>query len=483
MAHPVDRTPPDRRWLFLVAVFGGLYAAAVIFRPVMPIDETRYLTVAWEMWLRHDWLAPLTVNFEPYHHKPPLLFWLINASWSIFGVNRWAAVIPVVLASMGSVALTIALCRRLFPSLQARASLVLIGSFAFVIYSTLILFDLTLTLFVIGALLCILAYSQERRSRHVVLLGLLLGLGVLTKGPVAYLYVLFPVLLAPFWQTEPGRLKSWYLGHLAAFLISLIPIALWLVPVLRASSNEFGYWLVWEQTAGRITGSYEASHDRPFFFYLLVLPILLTPWVFFGHFWRGFGKVRREMTADPGLRFVVAWIAPTLVAFSLIGGKQPHYLVPMLPGMAILIAWMLDGVPLRALQRVTVTMVVLFVVGQIASYGPVHARYDLRPVAEFVSAHKDTPFAFAGGHYRGELTFLGRLERSLDTPRIDELDAWFAEHPGGMAIVRYTDPEEIAGRELLMTHLYRGQRIGIIATPAATTSEMISLQKPRSTNE
>lgn len=59
------------RWtllaFLLVAVTG------VLLRPLAPIDETRYVAVAWEMWQSGDFLVP-TKNFELYTHKPPLLF-------------------------------------------------------------------------------------------------------------------------------------------------------------------------------------------------------------------------------------------------------------------------------------------------------------------------------------------------------------------------------------------------------------------------
>jgi 4-amino-4-deoxy-L-arabinose transferase-like glycosyltransferase len=62
---------------------------SIFFRTPTPIDETRYLTVAWEMWLRQDFLVPY-LNGATYSHKPPLLFWLINLSWGMFGVSEWA---------------------------------------------------------------------------------------------------------------------------------------------------------------------------------------------------------------------------------------------------------------------------------------------------------------------------------------------------------------------------------------------------------
>ena len=66
-------------WLALVLV-------SLFSRSYLPIDETRYVTVAWNMFLNHDFLVPY-LNGETYSHKPPLLFWLMNLGWALFGVN------------------------------------------------------------------------------------------------------------------------------------------------------------------------------------------------------------------------------------------------------------------------------------------------------------------------------------------------------------------------------------------------------------
>lgn len=457
------RTAYSRRsWAIPIAFF-GLYVTTVACRPLLPIDETRYLTVAWEMLVRDDWLAPLTVNFEPYHHKPPLLFWLIDLSWSVFGVSRWAATIPAVMAAMTCVWLTGILSRRLFPELRSRAQIIMIGSSIFLVYCTVILFDLTLTVFVLGALLCFLAYANERRALYVLLAGLLLGLGVLTKGPVAYLHVVFPVLLAPYWMRKGTRWSSWYLGGLVALLVSFMTVLLWLVPVLRASSSEFSYWLVWGQTVGRITGTYAGSHARPFYFYLVTLPAILLPWTVFPHFWRGFAALRNGHDNRPGIRFLASWIVPTTLALSLIAGKQLHYLVPLLPGMAILVAYTTAEVSTRALQGAAAAMISLFIVANILLSRPLTSRYDLSVVADVVQEHRGHEVAFVGGKYRGEITFLARLVAPLDTPTMDQLNAWFDSHPDGIAIIRYRHPTDVDGYDMLVTHPYRGEQLGVFA--------------------
>lgn len=455
------------RHAFVPALFFVLYAAAVLFRPLLPIDETRYASVAWEMFLRGDWLAPLTVNFEPYHHKPPLLFWLINMSWSIFGVSRWATAIPPVLSSMACVYLTATLAGNLNPELRRNAPYILTGSLPFLIYCTLIMFDLTLAVFVLCALLCLIAYAEKGNAAHAVLTGLFLGLGVLTKGPVAYLYVIFPVLAGPFWIL-PGGIgwKKWYGGCLLAFLLSLIPVALWLVPVLHASSREFGFWLVWEQTAGRISGSYGEAHTRPFYFYLPLVPLMFAPWIFIPRFWKELRALKAVPPRKKEFRFILCWIVPVFIAFSFIGGKQPHYLVPLLPGVAILTAAMLKGMPVAIIRNTALAMVFIFAAGHAAAARTYFPFYDLGPFAAYVHDHPEAPWAFVR-NYQGEITFLARLRTPVTSLERNQVKGWLAEHPGGMVLIRYKNPEEVSTYKTHFSAPYRGKQMGIFSAAEA----------------
>lgn len=79
---------PARVWIVLFWCL--LMGITLLTRPILPIDETRYIAVAWEMWVRGDYLVP-DLNNIAYSHKPPLLFWLMQLSWFLFGGQRMDA--------------------------------------------------------------------------------------------------------------------------------------------------------------------------------------------------------------------------------------------------------------------------------------------------------------------------------------------------------------------------------------------------------
>ncbi|MEZ5919190.1 MAG: glycosyltransferase family 39 protein [Alphaproteobacteria bacterium] len=389
------------------------------------------MSAAWEMHLRGDWLAPLTVNFQPYHHTPPLLFWLINIAWSVFGVSRWAGTIPMLLSATACIFLTKRLAGVLFPGyprISDNIPLLMVGSLPFLVYSLLVMFDVTLMVFILLSLLALLSFSRSGNFKYLLWLALAMGLGVLTKGPVAWLYVIFPILSGPLWRPQKMSPLKWYGGCFTALILSIIPVLFWLVPVLSQSSGKFAYWLVWEQTAGRVTGSFGDAHVRPVWFYLPLLPVLFLPWLFFPSFWSGLKQLKQHYADEWAVRFLLLWIVPVFIAFSLIGGKQPHYLVPLLPGILILSGLWLN-VPRKRIVLITVSLVCALFIGQAVASKTFFTKYDLRPVADYVRSHEEHDWAFVR-KYQGQLTFLGGLKKPVDDEQMSTIDQWFKEHPG-----------------------------------------------------
>jgi 4-amino-4-deoxy-L-arabinose transferase-like glycosyltransferase len=340
--------------------------------------------------------------------------------------------------------LTGRLARSLFEDnsdIGSRIPWLTLGNVAFVIYSTLILFDLLLTVFILASALSLLAFAKGRGLRFAVAAGLFIGLGVLTKGPVMLLHIAWPILLYPLWRNpsrdlEPGR---FFAGVGLSLVVACPPVAAWLGPVVFETGGEFAYNLVWKQAAGRIAGNLQASHARPFYFYLLLAPIMLLPWVLLPHLWRSnpLGRLRKSISNKPGdlraLRLLVAWCLGLVLVFSMISGKQPHYLVPILPLVSIIIAYLMAAVPLPVIRNTAVSVLVLAGVAQAIASVTVFDRFNLNPLVDFIRKHPGTVWAF-NGNYQGELAFLARLERPLTIVKDGGVEEWLTSHPDGFII-------------------------------------------------
>jgi 4-amino-4-deoxy-L-arabinose transferase-like glycosyltransferase len=319
---------PALLWLVLLVV-------ALWSRPLLPIDETRAVTVAWEMWLRGDFLVP-HLNGAPYSHKPPLLQWGIHLGWQLFGVNDWTPRLVTPVFGLFSLYLVRRIALRLWPEKRdsaALAPLILLGLPLWATWSTLTLYDIPIGAFVLMALLGLLRASGGERGGWT-LTGVAVSGALLSKGPVALVFLLPPALAAPWWRgsAPPGSWRTWYAGILFACLFGIILALSWAVPAAAAGGGEYGRAILWGQFAGRVAHSF--AHQRPWWWYAPVLPLMLLPWVSWPTLWKAAARLR----LDSGVRFCLALVVPALLVFSLISGKQMHYLLPLLPVFALLAA-------------------------------------------------------------------------------------------------------------------------------------------------
>jgi len=327
--------------LLVAAWWAALMLAVVVVRPLTPVDETRVVSVAWEMRLSGDWLL-LRLNGAMYGHKPPLLMWLINLGWSIFGVSeslpRWLTGC----FGLGSLALLWALARRLAPDrddVAALSVLIAASTVGWMVFTGAVMYDLVLSFFVLLAALNIVRASEGARLAWIVV-GIALGLGILTKGPVALLHVLPLALLAPWWVRSDSAAAArswshWYSGVGIAVVVGAAIALAWAVPTAVAGGEAFRNEIFWSQSVDRMVNTIQ--HAAPIWYYLAFLPLLLFPWLFMPSIWSGFFALARSGRSD-ATRFSLAWSVPVLIVFSMFKAKLIYYLLPVTPAFALLAA-------------------------------------------------------------------------------------------------------------------------------------------------
>lgn len=324
-----------------------------------------------------------------------------------------------------------------------------------------------------------------------------IGFGVLAKGPVVLLHLLPVAALAPWWR--PGLpWKRWTGGVLLAVLGGAAIALAWAVPAAIRGGEEYARMIFWGQTAGRVADSF--AHKRPFWWYLPLAPVLFFPWLLWPALWRRFAALRRE-GLDAGLRFCLAWLLPAFAAFSLISGKQIHYLVPLFPafalcagrllaggrpgplwlpaaavaaagaamayyaleglpgklemwdnppwwpGAALLLAAVLALAPGRAEDRrlpaLALLGAALYACALCFVSGNLWQRYDVHPIAGEIRKLQERGVPVANnGFYHAQFHFAGRLERPIDELlEASEIAPWFAAHPDGVLIMYFTPKE------------------------------------------
>lgn len=510
---------PD--WALWLAWLILLTGVAIFSRPALPLDETRYLSVAWEMWQRGDFLVPFK-NGEAYSHKPPLLFWLIHLGWMLTGVNEWwPRLIPPLLALAGA-GMTWRLANRLWPEAPESARFapwVLLSSMLWLLYSQALFFDLLIAICALLGLIALVEAAFTGRRRWWALFGLSVGLGVLAKGPAILVHLLPAALSAPWWLRHAPRRPAWgrWYRDLGLALLLGVAIALaWAVPAGMRGGEAYREAIFWGQTANRMVKSF--AHQRPFWWYLATLPLFLFPWLVWPRLLAGLARTLRADFRDAGVRFAMAWFAAALLIFSAISGKQPHYLLPEYPAIALLVGHALARRPitsrpwLAGLAFVAMGLGVLYLtlspaapkagilrvianmpdwagigfllagalalrradtaaarIGSLAwacllamawllfaLVRPLSPAYDMGPMARELARYQALghPVAYEG-KYHAQYQFVGRLDQPLRPMFGQELADWLESHPEGVAVVFIDRSEDPAPYHPLFSHAYR----------------------------
>lgn len=311
----------------LVAVFG---------RPLLPIDETRYAAVAWEMWRDQHWLYP-TLEGDFYAQKPPMLFWLTLVGWSVAGVMDWVP--RAIVAAMGLLAMvsTARLAQRLWPHESHTPRYVPIA-YAMLLIWLLFLpawyFDIPNALWCVVGFHGVLDVAQRRWGRGAVLLVSACVAGVFTKGPMVLLTVGVVALTAPWWGP---RWTAWRAPSIvaaavlvgAAMGLALLAYAGWLWAAGEQAGRAVWREILDAQLTGRLAD--EADHASPFWWYLPQLLWMLWPgWIVAASGWRR-GSGASALSDDAGTRIVVCSGVLLLLVLSIASGKRAHYLMGWVP--------------------------------------------------------------------------------------------------------------------------------------------------------
>lgn len=319
------------RWLLspaalVLAVLLAFFLNAASL-PLTDVDEGAFSEATREMLARGNLVSP-TLEGEPRHDKPILIYWAQAATVSLFGESPLSFRLPSLLAATAWLLLVQAFCRRHLGATTGRVAALLLALSLLVgfvakaaIADALLNLCLTATLLALYEHLC--TVDPEKRQKTLQAVYLCAGLGFLTKGPVAVLIPLAVGLAAAPRATLRACLygRGW-----AIFLAVVLP---WHVLVYVDQGEAFfrGFYL--KHNVDRYTTTFE-GHGGHWWYYLLVLPLALLP--FSGGLAATFGRLpgcfaRAELDGRGRLleRFLWLWCGVVLALFSFSHTQLPHY--------------------------------------------------------------------------------------------------------------------------------------------------------------
>jgi 4-amino-4-deoxy-L-arabinose transferase-like glycosyltransferase len=334
------RAPRDV--LLLTALAGSLLLVGLGAVALTDRDEGANAEAAREMLEQSSWITP-TLGGAPRFAKPALVYWLTAGAYTVLGVGETAARLPSAVAALLLVLVQYAFARwACGREVGWRAALALLLSVEYVAIGRMALTDATLALWTTLAAYAFLRgwWGPPPRGRWYALGWVAAGLAALTKGPVGFLLPLAGVLgyLGIAGGLRQAWREAWPLRGLALLLLVALP---WYVAM---------FWLHGWDYAARARGETLGRVLRPVtgpggtaLFYLPVLLVGFFPWsAFLPEAVRaGLHQARvraRQSPREAVSAFAAAWLVAGLVLFSLVQTRLPHYVLPLFPPAALLVA-------------------------------------------------------------------------------------------------------------------------------------------------
>jgi 4-amino-4-deoxy-L-arabinose transferase-like glycosyltransferase len=300
--------------------------------PLFDPDEGRNAEVAREMALTNDYVLP-HLDGLPYLDKPIVYFASAAAMMEILGPTETAARLPAYVFTLATLVIVVWFARRRWGNDAGWLAGLALATMPLVLaYARTTIMDSTLSFCTTVA---ILAFWDERP----VLAWAAIGLGAMTKGPVAILIPL--ATLIPYALLTGQKVRRLFpLAGFGAFALVALP---WFLAVSHRVP-DFPHYVFVRETFERVTTK-SFHRTAPFWYYLPIVPVAAFPWIVpaLGRVknWRWAWLARRVNPQAQEAVFLACWVLGPLLFFTLNQSKLPQYVLPLMPAFALAAARLL----------------------------------------------------------------------------------------------------------------------------------------------
>ena len=253
---------------FLVLIAGlGSYGLA-------ETSEARYAEISREMFVYGDYLNPELLGVFHFH-KPPITYFITTLGYRIFGINEFGARFFLQVAIVIQLLLVYRIADLMYKNkrIAFNAGLVYFSLPIVLISSRNLTTDAFLTTFILGAIYSWQVYSSKDKVGFLYLFYMLVGIALLTKGPVALLFILVYIIINKIILKKGMHIT---VHHVLGFLLCVAIGVSWYAMVMLENPKLWDYFIQ-KQLLSRVNSN-SFNRSKPFWFYIPILFALLLPW-------------------------------------------------------------------------------------------------------------------------------------------------------------------------------------------------------------
>lgn len=328
-------------WLPLMLLCTFWFLLLLGYAPLVIQDEGRYVGIAREMLVSHDWVVPW-LNGVPFFDKPILYYWMEMIALKLGGVSEFAARLPQALLGASGVMMLYHTCKRLFNwRVGVFAALTLAVMPLYFLLAHYADMDLEVAVFIGLSLMNLLLAQQPDASSkqnrfYMWACFAAAGCAVLTKG---FMGLVFPIMVSTLWMLWTRYWPGFKRLHLLSGLLIVLTInAPWDI-IMQLRFPDYWHYFFYQLQFARYF-SHSFSHLEPFWFYIPVLIVGALPVSLLGlsalFNWRCL--TMDYVKAHANQTFFLVWFVSIYLFFSVAHTKLIGYMIPVMPAIAALAA-------------------------------------------------------------------------------------------------------------------------------------------------
>jgi 4-amino-4-deoxy-L-arabinose transferase-like glycosyltransferase len=327
-------------WLVLLAL--PVFVVYLGANSIWDANEAFYVETPRQMVVGGDYVTPRFNDLDRVN-KPVLSYWMVAGLYQLFGVSVAVERLGIALGALGMLVAAFLIGRAIRSTTTGLVAVVIMATAPRVVmHSRRIFIDVYVTLFMSLTLACFVLAERypHHRRRFLLAMYVCIGLGVLTKGPVA---LVLPGLVAAAWFTSEHRWPDVRrMSLVAGALIVLAIVAPWYGALYARHGWDPVVGFFMGENVDRYLSSMVPGDSRPIWFYIPVLLSDLFPWaplllVPLASAWRRQGHGQGG-DATALRRLLWWWVVCITAVFSLSETKQDLYILPVMVAVAVLVA-------------------------------------------------------------------------------------------------------------------------------------------------